>query len=153
MSAWIFSFPCFFTFCGSMKVGDPSQGKISCKILDTLREKGHFLCKILVPCKFHTRFLQVLQVSCKKGDIHCIQCTFSSQNVQALARYLATHFWKFSTFNNSSFLAFYRILHSIYCNVVHMKDRQTINYLTWLQVFVWWKVQHLLSRFSHVVNG
>ena len=63
-----------------------NPGKISCKILDTLQEKGHFPCKILAPCKFLTTFLllakncarnvkflaqslQVLQVSCKKGDI------------------------------------------------------------------------------------
>ena len=71
-----------------------TQWKISCKILDTLQEKGHFMCKILAPCKFLTRFLllakncarnmkflaQFLQVSCKKGDIFSahsvhVQCT------------------------------------------------------------------------------
>ena len=34
-----------------------SQGKISCKILDTVQEKGYFLCKILTSLKFLTRFL------------------------------------------------------------------------------------------------
>ena len=62
------------------------QGKTSCKILDTLQERGHFPYKVLAPCKFLTRFLQlakncagnvkfpaqflqVSEVSCKKRDI------------------------------------------------------------------------------------
>ena len=43
-----------------------SQGKISCKILDTLQEKGHFTCKILAPCKFLTRFL-LLAKNCARN--------------------------------------------------------------------------------------
>ena len=85
-----------------------SQGKISCKILDTLQEKGHFTCKILAPCKFLTRFLlltkncarnvkflaqflQVLQVSCKKRDI------FSARSVHRTCKYLQDIFaWAIS---------------------------------------------------------
>ena len=82
------------------------QGKISCKILDTLQEKGHFLCKILAPCKFLTRFLllaknyarnvkflaqflQVLQVSCKKGDIS------SAHSVHRTCKHLHANIGKF----------------------------------------------------------
>ena len=43
-----------------------SQGKTSCKILDTLQEKGHFPSKILASCKFFTRFL-LLAKNCARN--------------------------------------------------------------------------------------
>ena len=83
-----------------------TQGK---NILDTLQEKGYFLCKSLPPCRFLTRFLllakncarnviflaqflQDLQVSYKKVDINYlvhIQCT---KRASILARYFP---WEF----------------------------------------------------------
>ena len=78
-----------------------SQGKISCKILDTLQEKGHFTCKILAPCKFLIRFCSltkncarnvkfIAQFLQEKGHI---QCMFSAQNVQVLARYFSLGYY------------------------------------------------------------
>ena len=77
-----------------------AQGKISCKILDTLQKKGHFTCKILAPCKFLTRFL-LLAKNCARNvkflaslasflqERGHFQCTLCAQNVQELARYFS----------------------------------------------------------------
>ena len=92
-----------------------TQRKKSCKILDTLQEKGHFPCKILAPCEFLTRFLllamnyarnvkflaqflQVLQDSCKKGDI------FRAHSVHRTCKNLQDIF--FTKFNTLMYCAF-----------------------------------------------
>ena len=98
-----------------------TQGKISCKILDTLQEKGHFTCKFLTRflllakncarnVKFLAQFLQVLQVSCKKGDI------FSARSVHRTCKYLQDIFpWVYVTY--TEFTWYSTRVHTVYCRI------------------------------------
>ena len=127
--------------------------KRSFKILDTsqekARQKGHFPCMILAPnqfltsflllakncarnVKFLAQFLQVLQVSCKKGDI------FSAHSVHRMWKHLQFRNMRsyylqisFTATNNVPRTAFYGLASRIGCygewlwfrewGVIHMK--------------------------------